>query len=84
MTVEDGTTIYYKDGGHGLIVTFSTGAAKFRCVGGANAVPGAERFPCGGTRLRGPGRSSQASFGNDRDGYADDLVLSFFRNGANE
>src|SRR5258705_3017190 len=75
ITVKDGTTIYYKDWWTGLVVTFSHGWPL-----NADAWDGQMLFLAQhGFRVvahdrRGHGRSSQASFGNDMDGYADDLA----------
>jgi non-heme chloroperoxidase len=75
ITVRDGTTIYYKDWGQGTVVTFSHGWPL-----NADAWDGQLLFLAQhGYRVvahdrRGHGRSSQASTGNDMDGYADDLA----------
>jgi non-heme chloroperoxidase len=75
ITVKDGTTIYYKDWGTGPAVTFSHGWPL-----NADAWDGQMLFLVqNGFRVvahdrRGHGRSSQASSGNDMDGYADDLA----------
>jgi len=75
ITTKDGTTIYYKDWGKGPVVTFSHGWPL--C---ADAWDGQMFFLAQqGFRViahdrRGHGRSSQASAGNDMDGYADDLA----------
>jgi non-heme chloroperoxidase len=75
ITVRDGTTIYYKDWGKGPVVTFSHGWPL-----SADAWDGQLVFLAPhGYRVvahdrRGHGRSSQASNGNDMDGYADDLA----------
>jgi non-heme chloroperoxidase len=75
ITVKDGTTIYYKDWGDGPVVTFShgwplcsdawDGQMLFLAQNGFRAVA---------HDRRGHGRSSQASSGNDMNGYADDLA----------
>lgn len=75
ITVKDGTTIYYKDWGEGPAVTFSHGWPLT-----ADAWDGQLHFLAqNGFRViahdrRGHGRSSQASSGNDMNGYADDLA----------
>jgi non-heme chloroperoxidase len=74
ITTNDGTQIYYKDWGKGPVVTFSHGWPL-----NADAWDGQLLFLAQhGFRVvahdrRGHGRSSQASSGNDMDGYADDL-----------
>jgi non-heme chloroperoxidase len=75
ITVKDGTTIYYKDWGEGPVVTFSHGWPL-----SSDAWDGQMLFLVqNGYRVvahdrRGHGRSSQASSGNDMNGYADDLA----------
>ena len=75
ITTKDGTAIYYKDWGQGPAVTFSHGWPL-----NADAWDGQLLFLAQhGFRVvahdrRGHGRSSQASAGNDMDGYADDLA----------
>ena len=75
ITTKDGTTIYYKDWGKGPVVTFSHGWPL-----SADAWDGQMLFLSQhGYRVvahdrRGHGRSTQASSGNDMDGYADDLA----------
>ncbi len=75
ITTEDGTQIYYKDWGKGPVVTFSHGWPL--C---SDAWDGQMLFLAqNGFRVvahdrRGHGRSSQASAGNDMNGYADDLA----------
>lgn len=75
IKTSDGTEIYYKDWGKGPVVTFSHGWPL-----NADAWDGQMLFLArNGFRVvahdrRGHGRSSQASSGNDMDGYADDLA----------
>jgi non-heme chloroperoxidase len=75
ITTKDGTEIYYKDWGRGPAVTFSHGWPL-----NADAWDGQMLFLAqNGFRAiahdrRGHGRSSQASSGNDMNGYADDLA----------
>jgi non-heme chloroperoxidase len=75
ITVKDGTIIYYKDWGKGPVVTFSHGWPL--C---SDAWDGQMLFLSqNGFRVvahdrRGHGRSSQASSGNDMNGYAEDLA----------
>jgi non-heme chloroperoxidase len=75
ITTSDGTEIYYKDWGQGPVVTFSHGWPL-----SSDAWDGQMLFLAQhGYRVvahdrRGHGRSSQASFGNDMNGYADDLA----------
>jgi non-heme chloroperoxidase len=75
ITTKDGTQIYYKDWGKGPVVTFSHGWPL-----SSDAWDGQMLFlALNGFRVvahdrRGHGRSSQASSGNDMNGYADDLA----------
>lgn len=75
ITTKDGVEIYYKDWGTGPAVTFSHGWPL-----NADAWDGQMHFLArNGFRViahdrRGHGRSSQPSFGNDMNGYADDLA----------
>jgi non-heme chloroperoxidase len=75
ITTKDDTEIYYKDWGKGPVVTFSHGWPL-----SSDAWDGQMLFLVhNGFRVvahdrRGHGRSSQASSGNDMDGYADDLA----------
>lgn len=75
ITTKDDTEIYYKDWGEGPVVTFSHGWPL-----SSDAWDGQMLFLVhNGFRVvahdrRGHGRSSQASPGNDMDGYADDFA----------
>jgi non-heme chloroperoxidase len=75
ITTKDGTQIYFKDWGHGPVVTFSHGWPL-----NADAWDGQMHFLVeNGFRViahdrRGHGRSSQSSSCNDMNGYADDLA----------
>jgi non-heme chloroperoxidase len=75
VATSDGIEIFYKDWGEGPIVTFSHGWPL-----NADAWDGQMLFLAqNGFRVvahdrRGHGRSTQASYGNDMDGYADDLA----------
>ena len=75
ITTKDDTEIYYKDWGEGPVVTFSHGWPL-----SSDAWDGQMLFFVhNGFRVvahdrRGHGRSSQASSGNDMDGYADDFA----------
>jgi len=75
ITTSDGTEIYYKAWGKGPVVTFSHGWPL-----SSDAWDGQMLFLAQhGYRVvahdrRGHGRSSQASSGNDMNGYADDLA----------
>src|SRR5258707_12215408 len=75
ITTKDGTKIYDKDWGHGPDITFSHGWPL-----SADAWDGQMLFLAQNGFLvvahdrRGHGRSSQTSFGNDMNGYADDLA----------
>jgi non-heme chloroperoxidase len=74
ITTSDGTELYYKEWGKGPVVTFSHGWPL-----SSDAWDGQMLFLAqNGYRVvahdrRGHGRSSQASSGNDMNGYADDL-----------
>lgn len=75
IKTKDGTELYYKDWGTGPVVTFSHGWPL-----NADAWDGQMHFlvqngfRCVAHDRRGHGRSSQASSGNDMNGYADDLA----------
>jgi non-heme chloroperoxidase len=75
ITVNDGTTIYYKDWGQGPVVTFSHGwPLSSDAWDGQMWFLAQQGFRVVAHDRRGHGRSSQASGGNDMDGYADDLA----------
>jgi len=75
ITVKDGTTIYYKDWGKGPVVTFSHGWPLNSDMWDGQMLFLAENgFRVVAHDRRGHGRSSQASSGNDMNGYADDLA----------
>jgi non-heme chloroperoxidase len=75
ITVKDGTTIYYKDWGNGPVVTFSHGwPLNSDMWDGQMLFLAQQGFRVVAHDRRGHGRSSQASSGNDMDGYADDLA----------
>ena len=75
ITVNDGTTIYYKDWGKGPVVTFSHGwPLNSDAWDGQMLFLAQNGFRVVAHDRRGHGRSSQASLGNDMDGYADDLA----------
>ena len=75
ITAKDGTEIYYKDWGSGPVVTFSHGwPLSADAWDGQMHFLAQNGFRVVGHDRRGHGRSSQASTGNDMDGYADDLA----------
>jgi non-heme chloroperoxidase len=75
ITVKDGTKIYYKDWGKGPVVTFSHGWPLNADAWDGQLLYLAENgFRVVAHDRRGHGRSSQATSGNDMDGYADDLA----------
>jgi non-heme chloroperoxidase len=75
ITTKDGTTIYYKDWGTGPVITFSHGWPLNSDMWDAQMLFLANQgFRCVAHDRRGHGRSSQATSGNDMDGYADDLA----------
>jgi non-heme chloroperoxidase len=74
-TTKDGTEIYYKDWGKGPVVTFSHGwPLSSDAWDGQMLFLAQNGFRVVAHDRRGHGRSSQASSGNDMDGYADDLA----------
>jgi non-heme chloroperoxidase len=75
ITVKDGTTIYYKDWGNGPVVTFSHGWPLNSDAWDSQMLFLSQNgFRVVAHDRRGHGRSSQASSGNDMDGYAGDLA----------
>jgi non-heme chloroperoxidase len=75
ITTKDGTEIYYKDWGEGPAVTFSHGwPLNADMWDGQMLFLAQNGFRAVAHDRRGHGRSSQASTGNDMDGYADDLA----------
>ena len=74
ITTKDGTQIYYKDWGNGPVVTFSHGwPLSSDAWDGQMLFLAQNGFRVVAHDRRGHGRSSQASEGNNMDGYADDL-----------
>jgi non-heme chloroperoxidase len=75
ITTKDGTQIYYKDWGAGPVVTFSHGwPLNADMWDGQMLFLAQNGFRVVAHDRRGHGRSSQASSGNDMNGYADDLA----------
>src|SRR5688572_21483845 len=75
ITSKDGTQIYYKDWGTGPAVTFSHGwPLNADMWDGQMLFLAQNGFRAVALDRRGHGRSSQASSGNDMNGYADDLA----------
>jgi non-heme chloroperoxidase len=75
ITTKDGTQIYYKDWGTGPAVTFSHGwPLNADMWDGQMLFLAQNGFRVVAHDRRGHGRSSQASSGNDMNGYADDLA----------
>jgi non-heme chloroperoxidase len=75
IIVKDGTTIYYKDWGAGPVVTLSHGwPLSSDAWDGQMLFLAQNGFRAVAHDRRGHGRSSQASSGNDMNGYADDLA----------
>jgi non-heme chloroperoxidase len=74
LTTRDGTTLFYKDWGHGPPVVFSHGWPLSGDAWEAQMLHLASAgFRCIAHDRRGHGRSSQPYAGNDMDTYADDL-----------
>jgi non-heme chloroperoxidase len=75
ITTKDGTEIYYKDWGKGPVVTFSHGwPLSCDAWDGQMLFLARNGFRVVAHDRRGHGRSSQASSGNDMNGYADDFA----------
>jgi non-heme chloroperoxidase len=75
LTTKDGTEIYFKDWGKGPVVTFSHGwPLNSDMWDGQMLFLAQNGFRAVAHDRRGHGRSSQASSGNDMNGYADDLA----------
>jgi non-heme chloroperoxidase len=75
VTTADGTDIYYKDWGEGPAVTFSHGwPLTADAWDGQMLFLAQHGFRAVAHDRRGHGRSSQASSGNDMNGFADDLA----------
>ena len=75
---KDGTEIYFKDWGEGPVVTFSHGwPLNSDAWDGQMLFLAQHGFRVVAHDRRGHGRSSQASAGNDMNGYADDLAAVF-------
>src|SRR3954464_3443739 len=75
IKTKDGTEIYYKDWGQGPVVTFSHGwPLSSDAWNGQMLFLAQHGFRVVAHDRRGHGRSSQASKGNNMDGYADDLA----------
>src|SRR5512146_2144803 len=75
ITTRDGTEICYKEWGKGPVVTFSHGwPLNSDAWDGQMLFLAQNGFRVVAHDRRGHGRSSQASSGNDMNGYADDLA----------
>jgi non-heme chloroperoxidase len=75
IITRDGTEIYYKDWGEGPVVAFSHGwPLNSDAWDGQMLFLAKNGFRVVAHDRRGHGRSSQASSGNDMNGYADDLA----------
>src|SRR4029453_4888401 len=75
ITTKDGRQLYYKDWGTGPVITFSHGWPLCADMWDGQMLFLAQNgFPVGRHGRGGHGRPSQASSGNDMNGYADDLA----------
>jgi non-heme chloroperoxidase len=75
ITAKDGTQLYYKDWGESPAITFSHGwPLSSDAWDGQMLFLAQNGFRVVAHDRRGHGRSSQASSGNDMNGYADDLA----------
>lgn len=75
IITRDGTEIYYKDWGEGPAVTFSHGwPLNSDAWDGQLLFLAQNGFRVVAHDRRGHGRSSQSAYGNDMNGYADDLA----------
>src|SRR5262245_62048088 len=75
ITTKDGTQIYFKDWGKGPVRTVAHGGPlSSDAWDGQMLYPVQHGFRCVAHDRRGHGRSSQATSGNDMNGYADDLA----------
>jgi non-heme chloroperoxidase len=75
ITTKDGAEIYYKDWGEGPVVTLSHGwPLSADAWDGQMLFLAQHGFRAVAHDRRGHGRSSQASSGNNMNGYADDLA----------
>jgi non-heme chloroperoxidase len=75
ITAKDGTEIYYKDWGTGPVVTFSHGWPLCSDAWDGQMLFLVQKgFRVVAHDRRGHGRSTQASSGNDMNGYAEDLA----------
>jgi non-heme chloroperoxidase len=75
VTTKDDTQIFYKDWGKGPVVTFSHGWPLNADAWDPQMLFLVQHgYRCVAVDRRGHGRSTQTSFGNDMDTYADDLA----------